>query len=122
MKMFPLSKVLAKGAARSAWGLSGGRSLAGHDNPLKASPSLEFLHSVCAASVRFGSSRGRRKKIGRSVILLLTDRPESVRLSPSLEPEPSMNDELKDLFLGTFEASLEAQLRAVRRLRQGEAE
>ncbi len=31
-----------------------------------------------------------------------------------------MNDELKDLFLGTFEASLEAQLRAVRRLRQGE--
>jgi len=33
-----------------------------------------------------------------------------------------MNDELKDLFLGTFEASLEAQLRAVRRLRQGEAE
>jgi len=33
-----------------------------------------------------------------------------------------MNDELKDLFLGTFEASLEAQLRAVRRLRHGEAE
>lgn len=33
-----------------------------------------------------------------------------------------MNDDLKDLFLGTFEASLEAQLRAVRRLRQGEAE
>ena len=33
-----------------------------------------------------------------------------------------MNDELKDLFLVTFEASLEAQLRAVRRLRQGEAE
>ena len=31
-----------------------------------------------------------------------------------------MNDELKDLLLGTFEASLEAQLRAVRRLRQGE--
>jgi hypothetical protein len=29
-----------------------------------------------------------------------------------------MNDDLKDLFLGTFEASLEAQLRAVRRLRQ----
>lgn len=29
-----------------------------------------------------------------------------------------MNDELKDLFLSTFEASLEAQLRAVRRLRQ----
>ena len=33
-----------------------------------------------------------------------------------------MNDELKDLFLGTFEASLEAQLRAVRRLRQGESQ
>ena len=31
-----------------------------------------------------------------------------------------MNDELKDLVLGVFEASLEAQLRAVRRLRQGE--
>lgn len=30
-----------------------------------------------------------------------------------------MNDDLKDLILGTFEASLEAQLRAVRRLRQG---
>jgi hypothetical protein len=33
-----------------------------------------------------------------------------------------MNDEFKDLLLGTFEASLEAQLRAVRRLRQGEVE
>jgi hypothetical protein len=33
-----------------------------------------------------------------------------------------MNNELKDLFLGTFEASLEAQLRAVRRLRHGDAE
>lgn len=32
-----------------------------------------------------------------------------------------MNDETKDLILGVFEASLEAQLRAVRRLRQGEA-
>lgn len=31
-----------------------------------------------------------------------------------------MNDELKDLILSAFEASLEAQLRAVRRLRQGE--
>ena len=30
-----------------------------------------------------------------------------------------MNDEAKDLILGVFEASLEAQLRAVRRLRQG---
>jgi hypothetical protein len=28
-----------------------------------------------------------------------------------------MNDDLRDLFLSTFEASLEAQLRAVRRLR-----
>lgn len=33
-----------------------------------------------------------------------------------------MNDDLKDLFLGTFEASLEAQLRAIRRLRQGPVE
>jgi hypothetical protein len=31
-----------------------------------------------------------------------------------------MNEDLKDLILGTFEASLDAQLRAVRRLRQGE--
>jgi hypothetical protein len=31
-----------------------------------------------------------------------------------------MNDETKDLILGAFEASLEAQLRAVRRLRQGQ--
>jgi len=31
-----------------------------------------------------------------------------------------MNDEAKDLILGVFEASLEAQLRAVRRLRHGE--
>lgn len=31
-----------------------------------------------------------------------------------------MNGETKDLILGVFEASLEAQLRAVRRLRQGE--
>ena len=30
-----------------------------------------------------------------------------------------MNDELKDLILSVFEASLEAQLRAVRRLRHG---
>ncbi len=29
-----------------------------------------------------------------------------------------MNDETKDLILGVFEASLDAQLRAVRRLRQ----
>jgi hypothetical protein len=32
-----------------------------------------------------------------------------------------MNDEAKDLILGVFEASLEAQLRAVRRLRRGES-
>jgi len=31
-----------------------------------------------------------------------------------------MNDETKDLILDVFEASLDAQLRAVRRLRQGE--
>lgn len=31
-----------------------------------------------------------------------------------------MNDETRDLILGVFEASLEAQLRAVRRLRHGE--
>ena len=31
-----------------------------------------------------------------------------------------MNDDLKDLILCTFEASLDAQLRAVRRLRQGD--
>jgi hypothetical protein len=30
-----------------------------------------------------------------------------------------MNDDLQDLILSTFEVSLEAQLRAVRRLRQG---
>lgn len=33
--------------------------------------------------------------------------------------EPSMNDETQDLILSVFESSLEAQLRAVRRLRQG---
>lgn len=33
-----------------------------------------------------------------------------------------MNEELKEVLLGTFEASLEAQLRAIRRLRQGKAE
>ena len=32
-----------------------------------------------------------------------------------------MNDDLKDSILSIFEASLDAQLRAVRRLRQGEA-
>ena len=31
-----------------------------------------------------------------------------------------MNDDLKDAILSTFEASLDAQLRAVRRLRQGD--
>ena len=33
-----------------------------------------------------------------------------------------MNEELKDLILSTFESSLDAQLRAVRRLRQGAPE
>ena len=33
-----------------------------------------------------------------------------------------MNDDLKDTILALFEASLEAQLRAVRRLRQGQPE
>src|SRR5450631_1226407 len=32
-----------------------------------------------------------------------------------------MNDDLKDSILSIFEASLEAQLRAIRRLRQGDA-
>src|SRR5258706_855313 len=32
----------------------------------------------------------------------------------------SMNDEVKDVILSVFEASLDAQLRAIRRLRQGE--
>jgi hypothetical protein len=31
-----------------------------------------------------------------------------------------MNDDIKDVILSTFEASLDAQLRAVRRLRQGQ--
>ena len=33
-----------------------------------------------------------------------------------------MNDDIKDVILSTVEASLEAQLRAVRRLRQGQGE
>jgi|SRR5271157_3786983 len=33
-----------------------------------------------------------------------------------------MNDDLKNIILSAFEASLEAQLRAIRRLRQGPAE
>ena len=33
-----------------------------------------------------------------------------------------MNDDLKDLVLSVFETSLDAQLRAVRRLRKGQAE
>jgi len=40
-------------------------------------------------------------------------------LSPRAQ-EPDMNDDTKDVILSIFEASLEAQLRAVRRLRQGE--
>jgi hypothetical protein len=50
---------------------------------------------------------------------MLTDRRKYVNLSLSTHAqEPSMNDDLKDLILSVFEASLEAQLRAVRRLRQ----
>jgi hypothetical protein len=33
-----------------------------------------------------------------------------------------MNDDIKDIILSIFEVSLEAQLRAIRRLRQGQAE
>jgi DNA-directed RNA polymerase delta subunit len=33
-----------------------------------------------------------------------------------------MNDDIKDTILSTFEASLDAQLRAIRRLRQGQTE
>lgn len=33
-----------------------------------------------------------------------------------------MNDDIKDVILSALEASLEAQLRAIRRLRQGQAE
>jgi DNA-directed RNA polymerase delta subunit len=33
-----------------------------------------------------------------------------------------MNDDIKDIILSAFEASLEAQLRAIRRLRQGQME
>ena len=33
-----------------------------------------------------------------------------------------MNDDIKDIILSAFEASLEAQLRAIRRLRQGQTE
>jgi hypothetical protein len=33
-----------------------------------------------------------------------------------------MNDDIKDILLSAFEASLDAQLRAIRRLRQGPAE
>src|SRR6266850_5506088 len=52
---------------------------------------------------------------------MLTDRRGNVilLLGPYAQ-EPSMNNETKDLILSVFEASLEAQLRAVRRLRKGE--
>jgi hypothetical protein len=52
---------------------------------------------------------------------MLTDRLEYVilLLSPYAQ-ETSMIDETRDLILNIFEASLEAQLRAVRRLRHGE--
>jgi hypothetical protein len=33
-----------------------------------------------------------------------------------------MNDDIKDIIMSAFEASLEAQLRAIRRLRQGQTE
>lgn len=33
-----------------------------------------------------------------------------------------MNDDIKDIILSAFEASLEAQVRAIRRLRQGQTE
>jgi hypothetical protein len=33
-----------------------------------------------------------------------------------------MNDDIRDIILSVFEASLEAQLRAIRRLRQGQTE
>jgi hypothetical protein len=33
-----------------------------------------------------------------------------------------MNDDIKDIILSAFEASLEAQIRAIRRLRQGQTE
>jgi hypothetical protein len=51
----------------------------------------------------------------------LTDSLDYANLILSLNAqEPSMNGETKDLILGVFEASLDAQLRAVRRLRRGE--
>ena len=63
-----------------------------------------------------------RNKVGLS-IYVLTDRRKYVILFLSHAQEPSMNDDAtKDLILHVFEASLEAQLRAVRRLRQGEQE
>src|ERR1035437_2120936 len=52
--------------------------------------------------------------------VLLTDRPECGILSLIHAQEPPMTDDLKDSVLSIFEASLDAQLRAVRRLRQGE--
>src|ERR1039457_1710923 len=61
------------------------------------------------------------KSVGLSIIVL-TDRPKYVILILSLyAQETSMNDETKDLILSAFEVSLEAQLRAVRRLRHGES-
>lgn len=52
---------------------------------------------------------------------MLTDRRKYVMLLPSpYAQEPTLNTDLKDLILSIFEASLEAQLRALRRLRQGE--
>jgi hypothetical protein len=42
-------------------------------------------------------------------------------LSVSDATDAAMNDDLKDSILSIFEASLDAQLRAVRRLRQGDS-
>lgn len=58
----------------------------------------------------------------KSVIIMCIDRPTLVLYtSPELyAQETAMNDETKNLILGIFEASLDAQLRAVRRLRHGE--
>jgi hypothetical protein len=52
---------------------------------------------------------------------MLTDRRVDVILIPSHARRLFlMNDETRDLILSVFEASLDAQLRAVRRLRRGE--
>jgi hypothetical protein len=53
----------------------------------------------------------------------LTDRPRFTYLFPELQAQEStLPDDLKDSILSIFEASLDAQLRAVRRLRRGPPE